>query len=111
MPFLIVFLFELKNNYRRLLGSDLFNFPVFYPIKELEKFEKKLAEESLSRVQTFCLNCAILKGPVAQLNSASDFGSEGWGFESLRGHLKQKIHSESCGFFLFSEEAELVRSF
>jgi len=23
---------------------------------------------------------------VAQLNSASDFGSEGWGFESLRGH-------------------------
>ncbi len=25
-------------------------------------------------------------GRVAQLNSASDFGSEGWGFESLRGH-------------------------
>ena len=28
----------------------------------------------------------IKKGRVAQLNSASDFGSEGWGFESLRGH-------------------------
>lgn len=25
---------------------------------------------------------------MAQLNSASDFGSEGWGFESLRGHKK-----------------------
>jgi hypothetical protein len=31
-------------------------------------------------------------GSVAQLNSASDFGSEGWGFESLRGH---KVQSES----------------
>ncbi len=26
-------------------------------------------------------------GCVAQLDRASDFGSEGWGFESLRGHL------------------------
>jgi len=25
-------------------------------------------------------------GSVAQLYSASDFGSEGWGLESLRGH-------------------------
>lgn len=25
-------------------------------------------------------------GPVAQLNSASDFGSEGYRFESCRGH-------------------------
>ena len=24
-------------------------------------------------------------GPVAQLDRASDFGSEGWGFDSLRG--------------------------
>jgi hypothetical protein len=29
-----------------------------------------------------------LRGPVAQLDRASDFGSEGWGFDSLRGrHL------------------------
>ncbi|VXB13989.1 conserved hypothetical protein [Maribacter litoralis] len=27
---------------------------------------------------------------MAQLNSASDFGSEGWGFESLRGHYFKK---------------------
>ena len=25
-------------------------------------------------------------GSVAQLNRASDYGSEGWGFDSLRGH-------------------------
>ena len=28
------------------------------------------------------------KGLVAQLNRASDYGSEGWEFESLRGHDK-----------------------
>ena len=27
---------------------------------------------------------------MAQLNSASDFGSEGWGFESLHGHIKKE---------------------
>lgn len=31
-----------------------------------------------------------VKGSVAQLYSASDFGSEGWGLESLRGHNKKK---------------------
>src|SRR3981081_4824167 len=31
-------------------------------------------------------------GPVAQLDRASDFGSEGWGFDSLRGrHSKRRI--------------------
>ena len=29
-----------------------------------------------------------LKGLVAQLNSASDYGSEGYWFESSRGHKK-----------------------
>ena len=28
---------------------------------------------------------------MAQLNSASDFGSEGWGFESLRGHELRQV--------------------
>ena len=28
-------------------------------------------------------------GSVAQLYSASDFGSEGWGLESLRGHKRE----------------------
>jgi hypothetical protein len=30
----------------------------------------------------------ISKAPVAQLDRASDFGSEGWGFKSLRAHQK-----------------------
>ena len=29
-------------------------------------------------------------GSVAQLNRASDYGSEGYGFESLRSHKKEK---------------------
>ena len=29
-------------------------------------------------------------GSVAQLYSASDFGSEGWGLESLRGHKTER---------------------
>lgn len=33
-------------------------------------------------------------GSVAQLYSASDFGSEGWGLESLRGHKKKKASRE-----------------
>ena len=36
-------------------------------------------------------------GSVAQLYSASDFGSEGWGLESLRGHKK----GENLTFHLF----------
>ena len=34
-------------------------------------------------------------GSVAQLYSASDFGSEGWGLESLRGH--EQDSSEMVG--------------
>jgi hypothetical protein len=30
------------------------------------------------------------RGPVAQLDRASDFGSEGWGFDSLRGRQNLK---------------------
>ena len=50
-------------------------------------------------------------GLVAQLNSASDYGSEGSRFESWRGHLKQKVRSESCGLFLFHGKAELAQTF
>ena len=31
-----------------------------------------------------------LHGPVVQLDRISDFGSEGWGFESSLGHIKKK---------------------
>ena len=46
-------------------------------------------------------------GRVAQLNSASDFGSEGWGFESLRGHKKGLALLDL--FFMFY--AYVIRSF
>ena len=37
-------------------------------------------------------------GPVAQLNRASDYGSEGYRFESCRDHIKESHISDS---FLF----------
>jgi hypothetical protein len=45
----------------------------------------------------------VSNGPVAQLNSASDFGSEGWGFESLRGHYKRKAGISDAGFYIFEK--------
>jgi len=46
-----------------------------------------------------------MHGSVAQLNRASDFGSEGWGFESLRGHhiSRFNIFIEAAFSFLTSE--------
>lgn len=40
-------------------------------------------------------------GRVAQLNSASDFGSEGCRFESCHGHEEAKARHESVGLFYF----------
>lgn len=35
---------------------------------------------------------------MAQVNRASDFGSEGWGFDSLRGrHCLQQLRTKRCG--------------
>lgn len=39
-------------------------------------------------------------GSVVQLDRISDSGSEGWGFESLRGHKKGK-GGNFCLLFLF----------
>ena len=36
----------------------------------------------------------IGNGSVAQLNRASDYGSEGCGFESRRNHLQKEINSQ-----------------
>jgi hypothetical protein len=57
----------------------------------------------LARMIRGCLRCRInsagspamglpADGPVAQLDRASDFGSEGWGFDSLRGRHILKTH-------------------
>ena len=42
------------------------------------------------------------KGLVAQLNSASDYGSEGYWFESSRGHKLKSPFAKANGlFFMF----------
>ena len=49
----------------------------------------------------YCILNTEKLGCVVQLDRISDFGSEGWGFESLRGHIKQQAHHEIGGpFFL-----------
>lgn len=45
------------------------------------------------------LNPNKIIGSVAQLYSALDFGSSGWGLESLRGH-KQKPSTKVLGFLV-----------
>ena len=52
-------------------------------------------------------------GSVAQLYSASDFGSEGWGLESLRGHkVIQEPHSIRFGaFFMVKPQADNMKEF
>jgi hypothetical protein len=40
--------------------------------------------------------------PVAQLDRASDFGSEGWGFDSLRAYKKRLIENEP--FFIHNRQ-------
>ena len=53
-----------------------------------------------------------INAPVAQLDRASDFGSEGWGFEPLRVyfHVRRLISSIlrydiNAGFLLYREKA------
>jgi hypothetical protein len=38
--------------------------------------------------------------PVAQLDRASDFGSEGWGFKSLRAYVL-KIRNSKRSYYLY----------
>jgi hypothetical protein len=48
-------------------------------------------------------------GPVAQLDRASVFGTEGWGFEPLRGHhwFSAKLHVGTAALGCPSSEARL----
>ena len=50
------------------------------------------------------------KGPVAQLNRASDSGSEGQGFESLRVHKDIEQEHSSVGLERFSHIEEVLGS-
>ena len=64
-------------------------------IKKQEHFTAKVWNASEKR-RNFALanektvhNCAALHGSLAQLNRASDYGSEGYRFESCRSHQPQ----------------------
>ena len=46
-------------------------------------------------------------GDVAQLNSASDYGSEGYRFESCHRHKKEKV-TQMCNLFLFMLFSQIV---
>ncbi len=47
------------------------------------------------------MSCSLIGGFVAQLNRASDYGSEGCGFESLRSHNKLEAYRKRCASILF----------
>ena len=81
---------------------------VWLPLKRFKiQFFRKKFEKSLvvsEKVCTFAPAIRKTDGSVAQLNRASDYGSEGCGFESRRNHKKQRIASKvyfSSLFFCF----------
>ena len=65
-----------------------------YQIKKVKKWlighKIKLLLQSAHLVQTKFVRLSHFEkiGPVVQLDRISDFGSEGWGFESSLGHKK-----------------------
>ena len=62
-------------------GSIPVSHPRFSGLRCVKRFLRRKIKD--------CFGVAILPahhGPVAQLDRASVFGTEGWGFESLRGH-------------------------
>ena len=60
--------------------------------------KRKLKSSCLKQKEQLSLPSQMGIGCVAQLNRASDYGSEGLRFESLRGHLKN--HRKFGGFFM-----------
>ncbi len=60
----------------------------------------KIFLENRANIFAVTKKCVPLQkdGPVAQLNRASDYGSEGYRFESCRDHIKE---SQICDSFFF----------
>ncbi len=56
--------------------------------------------ERKNQIKTLFYFCKK-KGPVVQLNRISDFGSEGYRFESCRGHTKTLVVHSIARVFLF----------
>ena len=53
--------------------------------------KRKLKSSCLKQKEQLSLPSQMGIGCVAQLNRASDYGSEGLRFESLRGHLRKRL--------------------
>ncbi len=53
------------------------------------------------KIQTHKNSITTKKGSVVQLDRISDFGSEGWGFESLPGHKKRQTLIGLPFFFIY----------
>ncbi len=53
------------------------------------------------RLRSANMCCAIYQAPVAQLDRASVFGTEGWGFESLRAY--HSCANAQPSFFIANE--------
>ena len=65
----------------------------------LKKERKTLADSE--KVTNFAPVKTKGHGSVAQLNRASDYGSEGYRFESCRSHEKEFISDDELFFFAF----------
>ena len=72
----------------------------------MKVFRKKCQKHLVSskKVRTFAPAKQKRIGSVAQLNRASDYGSEGCGFESRRNHKEER---KSNGFLFFNKERKM----
>ena len=70
----------------------------------LKKERKTLADSE--KVTNFAPVKTKGHGSVAQLNRASDYGSEGYRFESCRSHKKEFISNDEL-FFLYGYERKI----
>jgi hypothetical protein len=71
--------------------------------KDLHHSPKKGSVAQLSKKD---LHHSPKKGSVAQLNSALDFGSSGYRFESCRGHKKNP--ARKCWVFNFNKQSKFI---
>ena len=81
------------------------------PLSQLAECSDALGVESTPQdcqVREALCATPLANGPVAQLDRASDFGSEGWGFDSLRGrHFRddKTLVVPTCGNFRLPDAA------
>ena len=77
--------------------------------KKTEFLEKSSKKIWWNRQNALPLHTQKQKGSLAQLNRASDYGSEGCGFESLGSHLKIKELQRCNSFFFCLYDTNLIQ--